>query len=181
MRSRTSESGFDMTLRNTLVAAGSALLLSTLATGAMAAGSLQASAVSSVTVVSPTTLTKTQDMAFGTVIRPSGANGNTTFKLDTNNTVTATGGDGSVVASTTSSAKFSLSTIAAVNYTASAVLSFLPAGNLINISATPATIASTPLAANGVTTLVFGGQFDVTPSTVPQTYTGTLAVTVNYQ
>ena len=92
-------------------------------------------------------------MAFGTVVRPSGANGNTTFVLDTNNNVTATGGDGSVVASTTSSAKFTLSTVAAINYTASAVLSFLPAGNLINISATPATIASTPLAANGTTTL----------------------------
>jgi hypothetical protein len=170
-----------MAFRNVLLASAAALALSTAATGAFAAGSLQASAVSSVTVVSPTTLTKTQDMAFGSVVRPSGANGNTTFKMDTNGTVTATGGDGTVVASTTSAAKFTLSTIAAINYTTSAQLSFTPAGNLINVSATPATIVSTPLAANGTTTLAFGGQFDVTPTTVPQVYTGTLAVTVTYQ
>jgi hypothetical protein len=170
-----------MTIRNTLIAAASALALSAIATGAFAAGSLQATAVSSVTVVSPTTLTKTQDMAFGTVVRPTGATGNTTFKLDTNNTVTATGGDGSVLSTTpTSSAKFTLSTVAGISYTAAATLTFLPAGNLINISATPATIAATPLAANGTTTLAFGGQFDVTSATVAQTYTGTLAVTVNY-
>ena len=170
-----------MAFRNILLASAAALALSTVATGALAAGSLQASAVSSVTVVSPTTLTKTQDMAFGTVVRPSGANGNTTFKLDTNNNVTATGGDGSVVASTTTSAKFNLTTIAAITtYSTTQTLTFLPAGNLINVSATPATIVQTPLAANGTTTLSFGGQFDVTPTTVPQTYTGTLAVTVNY-
>ena len=174
-----------MTIRNTLIAAASALALSAAATGALAAGSLQATAVSSVTVVSPTTLTKTQDMAFGTVVRPSGANGNTTFKLDTNNTVTATGGDGSVVASTTSSAKFSLSTVAAItNYSTTQVLTFLPAGNLINVSASlpavsgPGTSSTVP--ANGTEVLTYGGQFDVTPTTVPQTYTGTLVVTVNY-
>jgi hypothetical protein len=171
-----------MAFRNILLASAAALALSTVATGALAAGALTASAISSVTVVSPTTLTKTQDMAFGTVVRPSGATGNTTFKLDANNTVTATGGDGTVLGTLpTSSAKFTLSTIAAINYSAGAVLTFLPAGQLINVSATPATIAMTPLGANGTTTLTFGGQFDVTSATVPQTYTGTLAVTVNYQ
>jgi hypothetical protein len=174
-----------MAHRNVLLASAAALALSTLATSALAAGSLSASAIASVTVVSPTTFTKIQDMAFGTVIRPSGANGNTTFKLDTGDVVTATGGDGSVVASTTSSAKFSLNTIAAITYTTNQTLTFLPAGNLINVSATLPTITSGPatpgaLAANGVQTLAYGGQFDVAPTTTPQTYTGTLAVTVNY-
>lgn len=171
-----------MKLRNRLVAAASAIAVTALAGSAFAAGSLNASAVSSVTVVSPTTLTKTQDMAFGTVVRPSGASGNTTFILDTLGNVTKTGGDGSIVASTTSSAKFNISTIAAINYTTSQVLTFAPAG-LINIAAsapvaTTGTLGQVP--ANGTQEIRYGGQFDVTPTTAPQTYTGTLAVTVNY-
>lgn len=175
-----------MAYRNILLASAGALALSTLAGGAFAAGTLNASAVSSVTVVSPTTLTKTQDMAFGTVIRPSGASGNTTFKLDTSDAVTATGGDGSVVASTTTSAKFNLVTSPAITFSANAVLSFAPAG-LINIAAgTPAITGATGtgptfnLASSGTAVLTYGGQFDVTPTTAPQTYTGTLAVTINY-
>ena len=176
-----------MKLRNIIIAAGSALALSAaLAGGASAAGTLNATAVSSVTVVSPTTLTKTQDMNFGTVVRPSGASGNTTFKLDTSDHVTATGGDGSVVASTTTSAKFNLVTVPSIAFSTSAVLTFAPAG-LINISAgTPSITGATGagptfnLAANGTAVLAYGGQFDVTPTTAPQTYTGTLAVTVTY-
>ena len=175
-----------MAYSNILLAAAGALALSTLASGAYAAGTLNASAVSSVIVVSPTTLTKTQDMNFGTVVRPSGANGNTTFILDTANNVTKSGGDGSVVASTTTSAKFSLVTTPAIAFSTNAVLSFAPAG-LINVSAgTPLITGATGagptfnLAASGTAVLTYGGQFDVTPTTTPQTYTGTLAVTVTY-
>ena len=60
-----------MNIRNILIAAGSALALSALAGGALASGSVSATANASVTVVSPTTLTKTQDMVFGTVVRPT--------------------------------------------------------------------------------------------------------------
>ena len=60
-----------MTIRNAFLAAGSVVALSALAGSALAAGSVQTTANASVSVVSPTTLTKTQDMAFGTVIRPS--------------------------------------------------------------------------------------------------------------
>jgi Domain of unknown function (DUF4402) len=172
-----------MNIRNALIASASTLTLSALATGAMAAGSLNASAVSSVTVVSPTTLTKTQDMAFGTVVRPSGANGNTTFALDTGDTVTKTGGDGTIVASTTTSAKFNLTTVAQITFSTTQVLTFAPAG-LINVSATAPLVtgglSSTQVGANSTATLTYGGQFDVTPTTTPQTYTGTLAVTVSY-
>jgi hypothetical protein len=175
-----------MKFRNTLVAAASALALSALASSAFAGGTLNASAVSSVTVVSPTTLSKTQDMAFGTVIRPTGASGNTTFKLDTSDTVTATGGDGSVVASTTTSAKFNLVTSPAITFSANAVLSFAPAGLINVLPGTPAITGATGtgpvfnLAGGSTAVLTYGGQFDVTPTTAAQTYTGALAVTVNY-
>ena len=176
-----------MKLRNSLVAVGSALAVSALATGAFAAGTLNASAVSSVIVVSPTTLTKTQDLNFGTVVRPTGANGNTTFIMDTANNISKSGGDGTIVAGSTTSAKFSLVTTPGIAFTPSAVLTFAPVGQLINIAAgTPAITGATGagptfnLAANGTAMLSYGGQFDVTPSTVPQTYTGTLAVTITY-
>ena len=177
-----------MKLRNILIAAGSALAVSAaLAGSAFAAGTLNASAVSSVIVVSPTTLTKTQDMNFGTVVRPSGANGNTTFIMDASNNLTKTGGDGTIVSGSTTSAKFSLVTTPTVAFTPSAVLTFAPAGQLINIAAgTPLVTGATgagptfTLAANGTAMLSYGGQFDVTPTTVPQTYTGTLAVTITY-
>lgn len=173
-----------MIIRNVLVATGAALAISVLASGAFAAGTTSTTANASVTVVSPTVLTKTQDMAFGTVVRPSGANGNTTFVLSTANAVTATGGDGSVVASTVSSANFTLSTVAAITYSTTQTLAFTQSG-LINISASAPAITnavgtSTTVPANSTQNLAFGGQFDVTPTTTPQTYTGTLSVTVNY-
>src|SRR5471032_301017 len=101
-----------MNIRNILIAAGSALALTALATSASASGQVSATANASVTVVSPTTITKTQDMVFGTVVRPTA--GTTTVQLDTSDHVTASGGTGgSVVASTTSSAKFNITVQAA--------------------------------------------------------------------
>ncbi|MBS0332423.1 MAG: hypothetical protein JSS35_06620, partial [Proteobacteria bacterium] len=64
-----------MNIRSALVAAGSSILLSALAGSAFAAGTVQATANATLTVLSPTTLTKTQDMAFGQIVRPtSGTN-----------------------------------------------------------------------------------------------------------
>lgn len=177
-----------MNIRNTLIAVGSTIALSALATSALAAGSVQATAGATLTVLSPTTLTKTQDMAFGTVVRPSGG-GNNTIALDANDAVTITGaGNGSLVASTTSSAKFNVISATspsapAVTYTTTQTLTFAQTG-LLNIS------AGTPVATSGVLGQIpagggtqeirLGGQFDVTPSTTAQPYTGTLTVTVNY-
>jgi Domain of unknown function (DUF4402) len=176
-----------MIKRNILLASAAALAVSALATGAVA-GTLTANATSSVIVVSPTTLTKNQDLNFGTVIRPSGSSANTTFTLDpTTGTVTAgSTGDGTVVASPTTAAVFTLQTISAITYSQVAVLTFAPAGQLINIGASAPVVASTTggtatqVPANGAVTLSYGGHFDVTPTTAPQTYTGTLAVTVTY-
>jgi hypothetical protein len=171
-----------MTIRNALIAAGSAIAFSALAGGAFAANTVNATANASVTVVSATTITKNQDMVFGTVIRPSGANGNTTFAMDTNGNVVAHNGDGSVVSSTTSPAKFTIASQAAITYTLSQTLTFAPAG-LINVAPTTAVAQSGTLGqvpANGSQQIAYGGQFDVTPTTTPQTYTGSLAVTVTY-
>src|SRR5690349_2380709 len=84
------------------------LAFASLAGAAFASGSVNATANSSVTVFSPVSLAKTQDLAFGQVTRPSNANPNT-VTIDANNNVTISGaGDGAVIASPTTSAKFLL-------------------------------------------------------------------------
>src|SRR4051794_26608684 len=181
-RVRPSTRGTPMNIRNALIAAGSALALSTLATAASAAGSISTTAPASVTVLSPTNITKTQNMVFGQVIRPSNANPNT-VTLDANDTVTLTGtGNGSVVASTTSSAKFDVTAPAGTTYSTTQALTFTQTG-LTNIAAsTPTTTNGSPgvIPVSGVQEIRYGGQFDMTASTPAQNYTGTLSVTVNY-
>lgn len=171
-----------MNIRSTLVAAGSAIALSALATSALASGSVSTTANASVTVLSPITITKTQDLVFGQVVRPSNASPNT-VTLDTSDTVTLTGlGNGSVVASTTSSAKFNITAPAATTYTTTQALTFAQTG-LTSIAAslpvaTTGALGTIPPA--GIQEIRYGGQFDMTSSTPAQNYTGTLSVTVNY-
>jgi len=171
-----------MNIRNALIAAGSALALSTLATAAFASGSISTTAPASVTVLSPTTITKTQDLVFGQVVRPSNASSNTVV-LDANNTISLTGaGNGSMVASTNSSAKFNVAAPAGTTYSTTQGLTFTQTG-LTNIAAsTPTTTNGTPgvIPVSGIQEIRYGGQFDMTSSTPAQAYTGTLSVTVNY-
>jgi hypothetical protein len=170
-----------MNIRNVLIAASSALALSGLASGAFAA-TVQATANATVTVVSPTTITKDQDMVFGTVVRPT--TGTNTITLGTNDVVTASGGgNGSVVASTTSAARFTISSVAAITYTLTPTLTFNQAGlNNITISA-PAVVGVGTLGtigAGGTQDIKYGAGFDIGVATTPQNYTGTLTVVVNY-
>jgi len=171
-----------MKMRIGLVAAAAAALASA-ATGALAAGSVTATAPASVTVLSPFNITKTQDMLFGTVVRPS--TGTTTITLDSNDAVSFVntgGGNGSLVSSTTSSARFSLVGTATTTYTLSQSLAFTQVG-LTGVSASTATASSGTLGtlpAGGTQEIRYGGQFTMAAATTPQLYTGTLSVTVNY-
>ena len=131
-----------MQIRHALIAVGPALALSALATCAFASGSVSASANASVTVISPVTLTKTQDLVFGQVVRPSNTDTNT-VTLDTNDTVTLSGlGNGSVLSSTTTSARFNVTAAAGTTYTTTQALTFAVTG-LTGIG------ASAPVATTG--------------------------------
>ena len=173
-----------MTIRNILIATGSAIALASLGTAALAAGSVQTTAPASVTVLSPTTITKTQNLVFGSVIRPSNA-GSNTVTLDVNDTVTignAGGGNGAAVASVTSSAKFDVTAPPATHYSTQQSLVFGQAG-LTNVAASSPTATNGTLGdipAGGVQELRYGGSFDMNAGTPAQAYTGTLSVTVNY-
>ena len=179
-----------MTFRIGFSSAAVAIILSATASAALASGSSSATisphtvgtAPASVTVLAPVTLTKTPDMAFGQVVRPSNANTNTVI-LNVNDAVSITGaGNGALIASPTTSAKFNINAPSGTTYTTVQTLSFAQTG-LLNISpslpvATTGVLGTIPVA--GVQEIRYGGQFDMNASTTAQSYTGTLSVTVNY-
>jgi hypothetical protein len=172
-----------MKFRNVLIAAGAAVALTAPATAVFAAGTVSANATASVTVVTPTSLTKTQDMLFGTVIRP--ISGTATVTLDANDhvTVTNTGAGGATAPSISTSAKFNIFSQAQITYSTTETLTFTQPG-LLNVGASPPTVSSgSPgvVPALGTQEIRYGGHFDIDQNTTPQQYTGTLAVTVNYQ
>ena len=106
-----------MTFRIGFSSAAVAIILSATASAALASGSVSATAPASVTVLAPVTLTKTQDMAFGQVVRPSNANTNTVI-LNVNDAVSITGaGNGALIASPTTSAKFNINAPSGTTYT----------------------------------------------------------------
>ena len=171
-----------MTIGFGLRTAAIAFALTAVAGGAYAAGAVTATAPASVTILSATTLTKTQDMQFGSVVRPSNANVNT-VTLDANDGVSLTGtGNGATVASTTSSAKFNVTAAPGTTYATVQTLAFTQNG-LANVSPSlPTTTNGAPgvVPASGVQEIRYGGSFDMSSSTPAQAYTGTLSVTVNY-
>ncbi len=171
-----------MTTRNVLIAAGAAFALASAATGALASGSITGTAPASATVLSPINITKTQNLVFGQVVRPSSA-GTNTVTIDADDTVTLAGpGNGAVIASTTTSAKFNITAAAGTTYTTTQSLSFTQTG-LTNVQPSlPTTTNGAPgvIPVSGVQEIRYGGQFDMDASTPAQAYTGTLSVTVNY-
>lgn len=153
-----------------------------MATGALAAGTVSASATATATIVSPVTLGVTQNLQFGSIVRP--LSGTNTIVIDTSNNVTKTGaGDATiVVAGTKTSAKFTINAPAGQTYTPSATLTMTGLNNVL-AGATP-TVDSGSVGALGAAStaqvITYGGQFDVSSSTTPQLYSGTLALVITY-
>ena len=170
-----------MEMQKALLGPATALAMALAATGATA-GTVTATAPVSVVILAPVTLTPTQGLAFGTVVRPANAAANT-VSLDANSNVTISGaGDASTGGSTVSAAKFDVAGAPGITYSTTQTLQFNQAG-LTNISVTaPATTAGAPgvIPASGVQEIRFGGSFDVSAATPAQSYTGALTVTVSY-
>lgn len=169
--------------RNILIAAVSAVAMAALAGEAFAAGQVQATASATAQIIAPFSLTKTADMNFGIVVRPSDAS-STTMTLNANDQVTASGGGtGATAGGTVTTAKFTLAGAPNDGYTTTQAV--VMAGGSTGITIT----AATPVAGNGVygtipaggsQTLLVGGSFTMDNNTLAQTYSGTLTLTVNY-
>ena len=170
-----------MKMRRILIGAVAAAALASLATGAMASGTVSQTSPASATIVSPYTLATTTTMAFGLITRPTNANANT-VKLDANDTVTLSGtGDGALVASTTSTARFTL-TGTPVTDSTSQCSTRTPGGLGTVNAATPVASTGTygTIPGAGSQELKIGGSFNITSATPAVPYSGTLTLTVNY-
>ena len=162
---------------------GSATVLAvTLAASGATAGTVTATAPASVLILAPVTVTATQGLAFGTVVRPGNAASNT-VSLDADGRITISGdGDAAAGATAVSAAKFDVAGDPGIQYSTSQTLQFVQAG-LSNVSVTAPVATSGAFGVippSGVQELRFGGAFQVSATTPAQAYTGSLTVTVNY-
>jgi hypothetical protein len=171
-----------MKLQNVVIPAALATAL-TLSASAASAGEVSAIATVSVTILAPVTLQATQGLDFGAVSKPGNAGANTVTLDPNSGAVTLSGsGDGARAAGGVSPAKFSLIGDAGITYTTTQTLTFAQPG-LTRVS------VSSPVAGNGALGVIpasgtqelrFGGAFELTAATPVQSYSGSLAVTVNY-
>lgn len=171
-----------MKLQNVVPAAVLATAL-TVSAAAVSAGEVTTTASVSVTILAPVTLQATQGLDFGAVTKPANAGANTITLDASNNSVTLSGaGDGARVAGAVSAAKFSLIGDAGITYTTTQSLTFNQPGlTRVSVSAPVAgNGALGVIPAGGMQELRFGGAFDLTAATPAQAYSGSLAVTVNY-
>ncbi|HEY8617781.1 DUF4402 domain-containing protein [Phenylobacterium sp.] len=187
------------TLRNLLIAAGSAAVLASLATTAAAQQSTSsASATVGASIIQPIAITKNNDVSFGTITRPNTATTSQVVLSTTNTTtpvsivggtalVQAQGSRGQFTITGDGGRAYTLSgSTTAFNLTGSGSasgqnISFTPAFSVDSgsLSGTAGVLPGTQFTA--ATQLLYaGGSFNVTNETTPGPYTGTMSLTVTY-
>lgn len=180
------------TLRNILVAAGSAAILAGMATAASAQSTASDSATVNASIIQPVAITKNNDVNFGTVARPNTAS-TSTIDLDpalAANPITITGGT-AVVQVQGSRGQFTITGDGGRSYAltgSTTAFNLTRAGGSETISFTPefavdsGTVGGLPgVAYSAATQLLYaGGAFDITNTTVPGAYSGTMTLTVTY-
>lgn len=174
-------------LRTSLIAAAA---LSALAGSAFAA---QDSATVNASIIQPISITKNTNVSFGTVARPNTVSTSavTLNPATGTNPVSITGGTALVVTQGTRG-QFTITGDGGRAYTLGGVGAFNLTDGTNDISFTPAfavdsgsltgTAGALPGTAftQGTQLLYAGGTFNITDTTVPGAYAGTLTVTVNY-
>lgn len=167
-----------------LLLAGAALVATTAtASSALAQASASTSATASVTIFQPITITKTADLAFGRVIRPS--TGTTIYTIDaTTGAPSVSGGDGifTTGGGTPGRAVFSVNGEGGQGFTITADATVVNGGVTINLVKSAATgILSGTIGAAGSATFGVGGNITMTSATSTGVKSGTFNVTVAYQ
>jgi hypothetical protein len=168
-----------------------ALVVSSAAATAGQAAPASQSAAASANIVAAQQLTKTRDLVFGTIAKPTSGTSTITVASGSSGAVTpaVTGGNATIpTTGQASSAAFHITAAAGTTFTIDTnSLSFPTAGaNLTSIgSETPAMSGITLAGATYTLTgadgdLFIGGHFDITPTTAVGAYNGTLSLTVNF-
>lgn len=158
--------------------------------GAASAANAQASASGtangSVTLMNPITITKTADISFGRIIKPTSGTGSVAIPF-TNDTVTAGSGATAMSGITTSRAKFTIAGEGgqAVSVSVPATFDLTKGGDTITVTldddlGTSTTLSNT-VGTPGSASLNIGGSFSLPSGQASGAYTGSFAVTVAYQ
>lgn len=154
-------------------------------TSAFAQATASTSASGSVTLIRPITITKTADLEFGRVVKPTAGTG-TVSMTNASDTTTASAGAVALAGITTSRAKFTIDGEGAqvVNITVPATFVITNTVDNITVTTTQNLGASTTLSgalgAAGNASLNVGGSFSVPAANSTGLYTGTLNVSVAY-
>lgn len=173
--------GFEM--KKILATAGALAALAT-ATAATAQQAPSAQANATARIYKPLTISKTQDLDFGTIVLAGASFSNETVTVATNGSVTCGSGGGNVTCGgAPTAAQFNL-----VGSNNASVTVSSPAFNLTGPSTLSVTPSSTSqvvnLGANGSTAgfnVNLGGSITLASSTPDGVYSGTWTVTANYQ
>jgi hypothetical protein len=166
-----------------LLAGGLTFMSPSAHAAALTHGSVTATAAASVTILAPETLSATQQLTFGAVIRPANGQANT-VRVDTDDKMTITGrGDAKAKPGAVATAGvFEIAGPANTVYALDQSLRVVGAG-LRRAVASPGEAKDTAarvLPASGLQQVRFGGAFTIDPTAPPGRYDGYLAVTVNY-
>lgn len=169
-------------IRNTIKLAAIATASLTFAGQALAQTQATGSATTTIQEA-PVSVTKTADLAFGTIIKPTSGTSTITLNAATDScTVVAISGGNATKTGTPACAVFTITgenaKVVAVTFVNASVTMTGSTG------ATPLTLAlnksANPTIASNTALVKVGGSFDVSTATVPTVYTGTIGVNVAY-
>ncbi|RYF99317.1 MAG: DUF4402 domain-containing protein [Caulobacteraceae bacterium] len=170
-----------MTARLKIIAL--AALAAAVASPALAQSSATVTVNSTGRIISPMTLSKTADLAFGTIIKPNAGNGTVTIASGAD-TVAVTG-TGTASMGTASRAKFTVGGEGGQTYsvTVPATMTMSNGSNNITVNLTPSATTGTlsgSLGGNGTQTFQVGGNFSLASTQATGAYAGSFNVTTAY-
>lgn len=172
-------------VRNILIAAAGLVAAATLATGASAQVTGQSSTTTATTkasIIAPIKITKTTDLDFGSIIRPSGTATDVVTVAGASR-ATASNNAGLIGGATAASAVFGVVGEPARTFNTTfdpTVTMSGSGGGTLTVTTIAAGTNPSAIAANGTATLSYGGSIPLDANTASGDYTGTLHVTVAY-
>ena len=171
------------TSRKLLLAGAAVIATTAAASSALAQASATTSATASVTIFQPITITKTADLSFGRVIRPS--TGTTIYTVsEATGATSVSGGDGifTTGGGTPTRAAFTVNGEGGQAFNITSDASVTNGGVTINLvkSAATGTLSGT-IGSAGSATFGVGGNVTLTNASATGVKSGTFNVTVSYQ
>jgi hypothetical protein len=174
-------------MRRIVQLASGGALLAALATPALAQNSASATASGSATIIQPLTISKTADLGFGTIVKPTSGTSTVTVSATGNSrTITGAGNAAAANAAGVSSAAFLVQGEGAQHFSISVPASFAMTSGTNTLTVTTSNptgatgLLSGSLGQTGSLTLGVGGSFTLTSATKSGAYSGNFVVTVQY-